>query len=186
MCYALCWIGLDCKVRPLQKVEEWLRAEHAAALADFWALLSEGCDIATATRWAQVVEWTGISSFQSYKASDALVYSKSWEVNWGSFCYCSAYLMISILFVQAKSLSLPQIIEMTLLKQSLLLPLPWSILLSIRCTVCDNIVHLEGWIYRCTSPAMQSCKAWWQRKDISRLYCTVEGGWAGSGTWRKI
>ncbi len=186
VCYAFCWITLDCRVRPLQKVEEWLRAQHAAALAGFWALLSEWCDITTATRSAKVVEWSGISGFQSYKASDVLVYSKSQEVNWGSFSCCSAYLMISILFVQAESLLLPQIIEMTLLKQSLLLPLPCSILLNILCTVCDNIVHLEGWIYRCRSPVVQSCKAWWQRKIISCLYCTVEGNWAGSETCRKI
>jgi hypothetical protein len=138
LCFVLSQSGLQ--------GEEWLRAEHAAALAGFWALLSEWCDITTATHWAKVVEWTGISGFQSYKASDALVYSKSQEFNWGSFYCCSAYLMISILFVQAKSLLLPQIIEMTLLKQSLLLPLPCSILLNILCTVCDNIVHLEGCI----------------------------------------
>ncbi len=49
---------------PLRKAEEErLRAEHAAALAGFRALLSERHDITTATRWAKVVEWSGIPGF---------------------------------------------------------------------------------------------------------------------------
>ena len=49
---------LDCRVGPLRKAEEEkVRAEHAAAVAGFRALLLEKGEISSSSRWSKVCMW---------------------------------------------------------------------------------------------------------------------------------
>ncbi len=102
---------------PLRKAEEErLRAEHAAALPGFRALLSERHDITTATRWAKVVEW---SASQISKVMTVALYLFILSLK-GS----TEHLVLSPV-VQHISRSASNAEDVK--KQSLLLPLPCSI-----------------------------------------------------------
>ncbi len=104
---------------PLRKAEEErLRAEHAAALAGFRALLSERHDITTATRWAKVVEW---SASQVSKVITVVLYLFILSLK-GS----TEHLVLSPV-VQHISRSASNAEDVKCFKQSLLLPLPCSI-----------------------------------------------------------